>query len=352
MDSIGKVGPWGGVLVFATEQSSKLPRQIFASFPNGRQIMGMITDSDPNPKINDDLSQLSDIFSQILDVPKSHLMEFFRDDVSFTGWNSHPFLTIGKSGPELILIQRDETGNLAAHNIQLHLPYPYAESVTIHDPFKPMEGEPYVDTSGSVPELAYRAAQDLLAAGKNSDSLRFYVYRQDNQWRSMNWILSGSSVQNTHLESHLPSKSGAQSSSWTGILTGAERLSLAKAILPASIAAVDILISDLEHLGGNNGPPIEDRDQALLQLRDLRGVLDVILRQAELGRLEGTLGEDALSRLCDWSRHAIHYFSHEKIQFAALIGLPFLGSLLGGPAGAVVQGIGTFIATVPKTKAT
>jgi hypothetical protein len=136
------------------------------------------------------------------------------------------------------------------------------------------------------------------------------------------------------------------------VLTGAEHLALAKALLPASIAAVDTLIFDLEQLGGNNGPPVEERDHALSQLREVRGVLDIILRQAELGQLDGILGQDALSRLCDWSRHAFHYFSREKVQFAALIGLPVLGGLLGGPAGTIVQGIGTFIAAVPKKQDT
>lgn len=75
--------------------------------------------------------------------------------------------------------------------------------------------------------------------------------------------------------------SGLPSSSWTGIASKQERLTAAHKLLPVAQATVEGLIAELEKPQGNGGPPLDEREEAIENLRQLHRVLGEMLREIE-----------------------------------------------------------------------
>lgn len=130
----------------------------------------------------------------------------------------------------------------------------------------------------------------------------------------------------------------APSSRWTGIATRAERLAAARKLLPLVQASVEGLIAELERPQGNMGPPLEDRAEAIENLKGLRETLGAIIAQLESGR--GGLKKAALDEAANYLTRAARALRNDPMPYLVSAGVAGLLSLLGaGALGGYLAGI-------------
>ena len=93
---------------------------------------------------------------------------------------------------------------------------------------------------------------------------------------------------------------------WTGIERPAARLKAVRALLPLAQAAVEGMISVLEETGDNGGPVLDERTEAIENLRALHKSLGELLQAADLGHLEDQLGEGLAAEAARYAKRAAH----------------------------------------------
>ena len=71
------------------------------------------------------------------------------------------------------------------------------------------------------------------------------------------------------------------SSRWTGRRSTKQQAAFIRRVAPIALNGVELLIGELESLGHNGGPSIEERKEALTQLRDLQSALAELIKLAE-----------------------------------------------------------------------
>lgn len=80
-------------------------------------------------------------------------------------------------------------------------------------------------------------------------------------------------------------------SAWTGLQTRSQRLIMIRSLIPTAMDAVETLIEDLGQPGNNGGPILDDRDEAIVQLRLLHSQLGQILSAIDNGQFDDELGQ-------------------------------------------------------------
>lgn len=139
-------------------------------------------------------------------------------------------------------------------------------------------------------------------------------------------------------------KATATSDSWTGIEAPAAKLRAVRALLPLAQAAIEGMIVVLEEPSGNGGPILDERVEALNNLRALHSSLGQLLEAADSGHLDDQLGEGLAAEAARYAKRAAQALKTDSMPYVASslllgllssCGLPGIGGYLGGVALAV-----------------
>lgn len=137
---------------------------------------------------------------------------------------------------------------------------------------------------------------------------------------------------------------GENSAAWTGIQTPTTKLKAVRALLPLAQAAVEGMIAVLEEPGDNGGPVLEERTEAIDNLRALHKSLGKLLRAADSGHLNDQFGEGLAAEAARYAKRAAQALKSDPMPYVAsslllglltTCGLPGIGGYLGGVALAV-----------------
>jgi hypothetical protein len=135
-----------------------------------------------------------------------------------------------------------------------------------------------------------------------------------------------------------------EASDWTGLDTKASRLRAVKNLIPLAQSAVEGMISALSEPGGNNGPLLDHREEALVHLRALHEALGKLLTAADEGHFEDELGQGFAAEASRFAKRAARALRDDPMPYIAqgllvgvlsACGVPGLGEFLGGIAGAM-----------------
>jgi hypothetical protein len=141
------------------------------------------------------------------------------------------------------------------------------------------------------------------------------------------------------IEELLPSGPIA-SSSWTGIASIHERVAAVKAATPVALMAIDALIDQLEVGGANGGPPLDERREAIDDLRKLHNALGALLEAVERPSFEWAEGEGLLAACEDFAKRSAEKLTDDPVPFGVAALILTLLTVFGQP------GIGGFLASV------
>jgi hypothetical protein len=136
----------------------------------------------------------------------------------------------------------------------------------------------------------------------------------------------------------------AVSSSWTGIDNPVLRLKAAQELLPLARAGIEGLIATLSEGGGNNGPILDERQEAIDNLRELHRVLGEVLSAIDSGHFADRMGEGLAAEAVRYAKRATAALRDDPMPFLAsgllfgllsAAGFPVAASILGGTAIAI-----------------
>jgi hypothetical protein len=129
-----------------------------------------------------------------------------------------------------------------------------------------------------------------------------------------------------------------ESSRWTGIQSQRERLIVARKILPLAQASVEGLIAELGRPQGNFGPPLEQRQEAIDNLKALHAVLGQCIADLESGR--GSINDALLKEAAGFIARAARALKNDPMPYLVSGGIAAMLSLLGaGELGSFLAGI-------------
>jgi hypothetical protein len=133
------------------------------------------------------------------------------------------------------------------------------------------------------------------------------------------------------------------SSGWTGIESKRERLKAARELLPLAEATVAALIAELERPQGNGGPPLEDRAEAIENLRKLHRVIGELLAKIE-GEAAPSLSQRLLDEATGYLTRFAHSVRNDPMPYLVSAGLfSVFAALGGGPVGGFLAGVASSI---------
>lgn len=128
------------------------------------------------------------------------------------------------------------------------------------------------------------------------------------------------------------------STRWTGIQSQHERLIVARKILLLAQASVEGLIVELERPQGNRGPPLEEREEAIGNLKALHAILGECIEGLETDR--GSLSDAALREAAGFLARAARGLKDDPMPYLVAGGIAGLLSTLGaGDLGGFLAGI-------------
>lgn len=108
----------------------------------------------------------------------------------------------------------------------------------------------------------------------------------------------------------------ATASSWTGIADIRERIAAVKQLVPVAIVAIDTLILELDVLGDNGGPALDERQEALEALRGLHCALGSLLALAETPNFKWADNEGLASECVGFAARAQQSLRDDPLPFA------------------------------------
>lgn len=141
-------------------------------------------------------------------------------------------------------------------------------------------------------------------------------------------------------QSHEP----ANSEGWTGIQSRTERLRTVQALLPLAQSAIEGLIDQLSQIGNNGGPILDERQEAIDQLRALHAALGQLLDTVESGRFDDELGSGLAADAARYAKRVARTLRNDPMPYmvASLLlgifsacGFPGIGGHLSGIALAI-----------------
>ena len=130
---------------------------------------------------------------------------------------------------------------------------------------------------------------------------------------------------------------------WTGNETRPARLKVIRGLLPLARSAVDSLIAELSAPNPNGAPILEERQEAIEQLRQLHTKLGELLQAVDLGHFDDDLGEGLAAEAARYAKRAARALGNDPMPYAT-------SSLLLGMLWACgFPGIGEYLGTVALT---
>jgi hypothetical protein len=129
-------------------------------------------------------------------------------------------------------------------------------------------------------------------------------------------------------------------SAWTGIPSGPQRVHAVKTLIPVAQAAVACLIEHLEQPGHNGGPPLDEVETALENLRALHSALGKLLTVADEGKLASDKGEGLVVEIARFARRSAKALKDDPLPYAVS------GTLLALFTACGIPGLGGYLGTV------
>ena len=134
------------------------------------------------------------------------------------------------------------------------------------------------------------------------------------------------------------------SEAWTGTQSRSARLRTAQALLPLAQSAIEGLIDQLSQIGGNGGPILDDKHEAIEQLRLLRDKLGELLSSIETGRFDDEWGSSLAADAARYAKRAAKILKDDPMPYLvsslllgifSACGFPGIGGHLSGLALAI-----------------
>lgn len=131
------------------------------------------------------------------------------------------------------------------------------------------------------------------------------------------------------------------SRAWTGIQEPGQRARAVRTLIPVAQSAVECLIHHLEAPRHNGGPPLDEVETALENLRQLHAALGQLLSLADDGALNSMIGEGLVLEIARFARRAAKALRNDPLPYAlsgtlvalfTACGVPGLGGYLAGIA--------------------
>ncbi len=132
--------------------------------------------------------------------------------------------------------------------------------------------------------------------------------------------------------------------SWTGVQSRSSRLQTVQALLPLAQSAIEGLIDQLSQVGGNGGPVLDDRLEAIDQLRLLHEKLGELLNSIETGRFDDDWGSSLAADAARYAKRAAKILKNDPMPYLvsslllgifSACGFPGIGGYLSGVALAI-----------------
>ena len=129
--------------------------------------------------------------------------------------------------------------------------------------------------------------------------------------------------------------------SWTGFASRGERLKTVQTLLPLAQSAIEGLIDQLSQPGDNGGPILDERAEAIEQLRQLHAALGSLLDSIETGRFDDELGSSLAADAARYAKRAVKVLKDDPMPYLAAslllgifsaCGFPGIGGYLSGVA--------------------
>lgn len=153
--------------------------------------------------------------------------------------------------------------------------------------------------------------------------------------------LFGNMVVDDLVEAEVIRSGRYDSSAWTGATRPAERLAAVRTLMPVAVGAVEQLLNALEAPGHNGGPPLDEKSEAITQLRQLHGVLGSLLEAAEEGNLTRAINQGLPAEAARYAKRVAKNLRDDPIPYAVsasilailtACGMPGIGGFLSGVA--------------------
>lgn len=135
----------------------------------------------------------------------------------------------------------------------------------------------------------------------------------------------------------------ASSQSWTGIASRSERLVAVQTLFPLARAAIESLIDELSKPSSNGGPILDEKQEAIDQLRLLHSALGALLDSIELGRFDDEMGGGLAADAARYAKRAAKALKDDPMPYLAA------GLLLGILSACGLEGIGGYLSGVALT---
>lgn len=184
--------------------------------------------------------------------------------------------------------------------------------------------------------------EELEPLFKRADELA----RQDNA-SDPPWPGESSSQANDPEDSYSPESIIADPADWTGMQSRAQRLAAAKSLLPVARASIERLIEELSKRSHNGGPPLEETEEAIQNLRELHRVLGTILEAVEGNNWSAVEGQGLPAEAARYAKRFARSVRNDPMPYAAsalllgvltACGFPNIAAYLAGVAVTVRKG--------------
>lgn len=140
------------------------------------------------------------------------------------------------------------------------------------------------------------------------------------------------------------------SSAWTGIESGVARVRAVKSLLPLAQTAIEGMIASLSVPNANGGPPLDQHEEAIENLRELHRTLGALLNAADSGCLEDEMGNGLAAEAARYAKRAARALSRDPMPYISsslllglltVCGFPTIGGFLADVALNIQKNAGT-----------
>lgn len=153
-------------------------------------------------------------------------------------------------------------------------------------------------------------------------------------------VLSKSVAIGDHAEAEVVRRPGYDASAWTGASTPIERALAVKTLIPIAQNAVEHLMAMLAIPGHNGGPPMDEIEEAIGELRQLHAALGALLIAADEGMLTEAFNDGFATEAARYAKRAARALRDDPVPYA------FAASLLAVLTACGLPGIGGFLSSV------
>jgi len=153
-------------------------------------------------------------------------------------------------------------------------------------------------------------------------------------------VLSANVVIGDHAEAEVVRRPGYDPSAWTGASSHVERVQAVKTLVPVAQNAVEQLLAMLDIPGHNGGPPLDEVEEAIGELRQLHAALGTLLGAADEGRLLEAFNGGLATETARYAKRAARALRDDPVPYA------IAASVLAVLTACGLPGIGGFLSSV------